>query len=649
MSSLSTTSVHVAPEVAGLTPFVTIGTHRPVLEAVDVHLAAWVARAGHVDDFRVHLATAMASWAARHGHACADLLRLAGVVAEELADRTAEADPDTDTPPAAATTLPWPDPVDWLEALRSAPAGVVRHVDGPDATPVLGPEPLVLYGTRLYLQRYWFDECAVARSIRARAVDVPVAFDTQAVATLEALLPAVDRGEDNRQRQAAEVVLGNRLSLIVGGPGTGKTYSVARLLAVLAQQDPSMRIALAAPTGKAAARLAESIAKALAEPDVVASVSKPVRTQLAALRPTTIHRLLGSKGGQRQRFLHDATNPLPADIIVIDETSMVSLPLLARLVDAVKPDARLVLIGDPDQLESVELGAVLSDLVTAAEALESPLHGRVIRLLRAHRFGGGSPIALLADGLRRGDVDDTFVQLRAGEPSVRFIETADPLAAVAEVEAVLHPLLAQVRTAALAGQAEEALAASLQARILCAHRLGRFGVSTWNEFGERWLRGDEFGKGSWYAGRPLLITRNDARLGLANGDVGVVVAHEGALRAVFSSALGLQCIDAVQLSDIDTAYAMTVHKSQGSEYPTVVIILPPVNSPLVGRELVYTGVTRASQHLLVVGTAAAITAAVQRPATRMTGLQDALASAIAPGRADTDRRMSGSVPRPVRQ
>ncbi|MEI8237979.1 MAG: exodeoxyribonuclease V subunit alpha [Actinomycetota bacterium] len=636
MTKLSSARIHIAPEVAWLAEFVNVDERRPLLEAVDVHLAAWVARAAAVDQPAVHLATAMASWAARHGHACADLTRIAQVVTDETTDQAAD-DAAADTPAANGSTaaggtpvpdtLPWPEPHDWLAALHAAPATVVRQVDQFDSPPVLTAEPLVLHGSRVYLQRYWFDECTVAASIRARACAIHLPLSGTAATALDALLPVDGRGEPNLQRRAADVVLRNRLSLIVGGPGTGKTHSVARLLAVMLQQQPSLRVALAAPTGKAAARLQESITNAVRELDDAHLVPPSVSAALAELRPSTIHRLLGSKGGQRQRFRHDAANPLPFDMVVIDETSMVSLPLLARLVDAVKAESQLVLIGDPDQLESVELGAVLGDLATAAESPDSPLHGHVVRLLRGHRFGGGSPIALLADGLRRGSVPDTLAQLHSHEGSVQFLETDDPLSVVAQVKAVVQPKLQQVRQLAAAGDAEAAFDAALQVRMLCAHRLGRFGVSVWNELGERWLRGESVGKvgtGSWYAGRPLLVTRNDARLGLANGDTGVIVLNDGRLRAMFRTAIGVQYFDSFQLAEVDTAYAMTVHKSQGSEYPTVVMILPPANSPLVGRELLYTGATRASRQLVVVGTEASVVAALGRPATRMTGLGLAL-------------------------
>ncbi len=630
------TRVHIPDEVASLAPYVDAGA----LSAIEVHLAAWVARASGNHHPHVVLATAMAAWSARHGHVCASLDVVGEAVARNLAERSDAAGVDITGAPdgEVAPVLDWPEPLLWVQSLTAA-SGVVRVVDRHDRVPVLDACPLVLRGRRVYLQRHWIDECIVAASMRERATAADPEVAAHATAALQHLLPASVDGGVDLQRSAAEVALHHRLALVVGGPGTGKTYTVARLLAVLLQQQrpgvAPLRVALAAPTGKAAARLQESVALALAQPDVVEHVAPAVREQLAAVVPTTIHRLLGPLPEQRQRFRHHRGNPLPHDVVVVDETSMVSLPLLSRLLEAVHPDARLVLIGDPDQLESVELGAVLGDLVAAAGS--PPLAGHVVRLLRGHRFGGDSPIALLADAVRDGDADAAVECLRRGAAgdaagsTLRFVDTDDPSlpTAVLAVHDVVQPVLARLRVAAEAGDASAALRVVGEARILCAHRHGRFGVSAWNDLGERWLTGRVTAEGSlgnWYAGRPLLVTRNDPRLGLSNGDTGVVVREGDGLVAVFAAAGGSLRFDPAQLEGIETAYAITVHKSQGSEYPAVVLVLPPERSPLVGRELVYTGATRAERHLLVVGSEASVRRSVDTPARRMTGLADALGS-----------------------
>ena len=632
MSKLS--RVRIPDQVASLAPYVDAG----VLGAAEVHLAAWTARASGVSDPHVALATAMAAWAARHGHACAVLAELSEVVARQQAnvfDNSLLGDVEL---------LSWPEPSAWIDALHAAP--VVRVVDGPDPAPVLDDHPIVVWGDSVYLQRHWADECAVAGAIRGLA-STPATVSTAAATALSGgasvllnrLLPAEVDGISNLQRQAADVVVANRVALIAGGPGTGKTYTVARLLAVLIEQSAAngepLRVALAAPTGKAAARMQESIAAALTQPDVIEHVAAPVRAALAEVIPTTIHRLLGPLPTQRRRFRHDAANSLPHDLVVIDEASMVSLPLLARLLEAVRPDSRLVLIGDPDQLESVELGAVLGDIVKAASAgdedeVAGPLAGHLVRLIRGHRFGGESPIAILADAIRRGDADAAVDLLAAtaddDSSTVSFVKTVNPLdpSSIAAVESVIEPILAKVREAAEAGNAAGALGHVGQARILCAHRLGPHGVSSWNQLAERWLCGNDGADSIWYVGRPLLATRNDQSLGLSNGDTGVVIRDGDQLVAVFDSALGILRFDPVQLEDVETAYAMTVHKSQGSEYEAVVMILPPVTSPLVGRELIYTGVTRAKEELLVVGSESAMRLAAETPASRMTGLTKSL-------------------------
>jgi exodeoxyribonuclease V alpha subunit len=617
--------VRIPDSVVSLEPYVRAG----VLGPGEVHFAAWVVDSAGCTHPSVALGAAITAWAATHGHSCVDLEMVDRVVARDVASGR-----DADSNDASVAELPWPSESDWVASLRAAGPGVVRVVESWDSVDVLDTSPLVLKGSSLHLQRYWIDECKVAMLMRARAVPTGASLSASAAALLDRLLPAAEgAGAPNLQRVAAQRVVDSHLTLVAGGPGTGKTYSVARLLAVLLsdaqERGEHLRIAVAAPTGKAAARLRETILGALEPRPGEAPIESGVADALRALQPTTIHRLLGSRGVDRQRFRHDAAHPLPHDVVVIDETSMVSLPLLSRLAEAVRPEARFVLIGDPDQLESVELGAVLGDLVKAPA-----LAGCAVRLQRVYRTEGDSPVALLSDAVRSGNADAVMSRLALGssadvkDSTVRFIETDDPRRAdvVGAVGAVMRPILQRVRDAAVAGDAAAALAASIEARVLCAHREGPFGVSEWNQRGEAWLRGESTSSGAWYAGRPLLITRNDARLGLANGDTGVVVEIDGRLTAVFAGGpdTGPRLFDPVQLESVETAYAMTVHKSQGSEYPSVMLVLPPASSPLVGRELVYTGITRTKAHLLIVGSTESMRRCVESPARRMTGLAGAL-------------------------
>ncbi|MEY4372414.1 MAG: hypothetical protein RL219_1183 [Actinomycetota bacterium] len=630
--------VTVPGRVEHLAPWVESG----VLGVGDVHFAEWVARTFPECDEQLLLAAALCSWATQRGHACISLSGIPAAVRREVT-----AGRDDGAASDALDSLVWPEPGEWLAAVRRAseqsgntPAAV-RLVERWGTDALLDDHPLVLHDDRLYLQRHWADECTVSALFRTRAADTGHTLSSAALALLDRLLPSAEPdGSPNQQRRAGELVVAKRLAVIAGGPGTGKTYSVARLLAVLIadalDRGTTPRIALAAPTGKAKARLSETIAAALAPRQGEAPLDPPIVEALRAVVPTTIHGLLGSFGIEHHRFRHDAANPLPHDIVVVDETSMVSLPLLTRLAEAVRPEARLVLIGDPDQLESVELGAVLADLVRAGERPGSALAGHLVRLLRVHRFEHDSPIAVLADAIRAGDDNTAIGRLALGEAgdlhgddgamtsSVRFVVADDPRHASSEVERVIRPLIEAAAAAARAGDALGALSASTRARVLCAHRLGPWGVSEWNERGEHWLRGARAGSNVWYVGRPLLVTKNDPRLGLANGDTGVVVEREGRLVAVFAGPTAGSTLefDPVQLESVETAYAMTVHKSQGSEYPSVVLIAPPATSPLVGRELVYTAITRAKSHVLVVGSEDAIRRCITTPARRMTGLAE---------------------------
>ena len=338
----------------------------------------------------------------------------------------------------------------------------------------------------------------------------------------------------NLQRAAAEVVLGNRLAIVVGGPGHRQDVlggAAAGGAARAERAQPARPCASRSPRPRARPRPACRSPSPLrsAQPDVVQHVSEPVRRALGAVVPTTIHRLLGPLGGQRQRFRHNAATPLPHDVVVVDETSMVSLPLLARLAEAVRPDAPPGAHRRPRPARERRARRGARRPRGGRCASTGPLAGRTVRLLRGHRFGGGTPIALLADAVRRGDPAAASAHLRGGDvvdgSSVHFVDTVDPVApaVLASVEPVMAPLLASVRAAAEAGDAAAALDAAAVARMLCAHRHGPFGVDTWNELGERWMHDGSLTGSAWFPGRPLLATRNDPRLGLANGDTGVVV------------------------------------------------------------------------------------------------------------------------------
>ena len=407
---------------------------------------------------------------------------------------------------------------------------------------------------------------------------------------------------DDRQRLAAETALRRRFAVVAGGPGTGKTTTVARILALLLEQGDPL-VALAAPTGKAAARLVEAVHEEAGRMDVDAGV----RERLLALDASTLHRLLGWRPGAHSRFRHHRGNRLPHDVVIVDETSMVPLSLMGRLVEAVRADARLILVGDPGQLTSIEAGAVLGDIVGPAE----PGRGIVV-LDRGHRFGGA--IARVAETIRAGDADAVLDALGA----VRWI--ADP-EALGPVRDGAVACARAVTAAAREGDGAAAIAALGTFRALCAHRRGPYGVSAWTAEVEAWLADaiDGFGAGGdWYVGRPLLVTENDYALGLYNGDTGVVLADGS---AAFERQGELHHVSPTRLAAVETVYAMTVHKSQGSQFDTAAVLLPEPTSPLLTRELLYTAVTRARRELIVVGSEDAIRAAVARPVARASGLR----------------------------
>ncbi len=557
-----------------------------VLEAPDVLVAQRVAALVDEPDEAVRLAVALAVRAVRRGSVALDLA--------EVRDLDA--------------TLPWPDPESWLAAVAASPlaAASVVHVD----------DGLVS------LDRYWREEKQVADDLVARAAQPAPTVDEQRLERAAARLFPEGYAE---QRAAATAAARRWTTVLTGGPGTGKTTAVAGLLALLADQAAdggsasAPRVALTAPTGKAAARLQEAVAAA------TRALPADDRDRLGTLTAATLHRLLGSRPDTRTRFRHHRGNRLPHDVVVVDETSMVSLTMMARLLEAVRPDARLVLVGDPDQLASVEAGAVLADLVAGLGGHDP---GAVVALRTSHRFG--ERIGALAAAVRDGEADAALDLLRAaGE-----VELVDPTRADAEgvLREVVLGSARSVRAAAEAGDVAGSLAALDRHRLLCAHREGPFGAGHWNRQVERWL-GDELGSPvgagwgrEWYAGRPLLVTANDYGLGLYNGDTGVVVRQaDGGLRAIVASAAAPVSLATARLSDVETMHAMTVHKSQGSQADEVTVLLPDDDSRLLSRELFYTAVTRAQSRVRVVATEEAVRAAVERRARRASGLRQRLA------------------------
>jgi exodeoxyribonuclease V alpha subunit len=524
-----------------------------VLSAADVHVAARLCDVVGDESEPVALAVALAVRGPRLGHVFIDLATIRDTASVESDE------------PVDLSVLPWPGVDEWLAALAASELVAAGEDDGG----VSEARPLRLLGTRLYLDRYWREECAVAADLN-------------------------------------DMTATGRLEVIAGGPGTGKTSRVARMVSELIEQaaDRPPLIALAAPTGKAAARLQEAVYEQVAAG--------------AGLQAATLHRLLGWRPGSHSRFAHDRHNRLPHDVVIVDETSMVSLSLMARLVEAVRPNARLVLVGDPGQLASIEAGVVLADIVAAGRG--------VVMLEHVHRFGAG--IARLADAIRQGDGDSTVAALRAAPEEITWlpidVDTTEAGFELVRDRAVAAGLA--VVGAAREGDALEALAALGRFRLLCAHRRGPYGVSDWSSRVQAWLAPDiDDIEQRDFVGRPLLVTENDYELGLYNGDTGVIVAGAGERpAAAFERGGEVLRFSPLRLGAVDTVYAMTIHKSQGSQFDTAAVLLPDAGSRILTRELLYTAVTRARRELILVGTEDTVRRAVARPVARASGLAERL-------------------------
>jgi exodeoxyribonuclease V alpha subunit len=604
------------------------------LSPLDEHFGRAVARLAGDARPEIELAAAAVSRDVSNGHVCLDLRRLAG--RPVLADESG----------APVAGLSWPEAGAWLAALRDSPL-----VGGADDV-----APLVLDAAgRLYLRRYWEYERRLAEALRARAAALDESFDPALLReVLRRLFPSPTSAEPDWQRLAALTAVRRKLCVISGGPGTGKTYTVVKILALLAElcqragRRPP-RVTLAAPTGKAAARLVESIRSAKATLDCSERVVQAIPEEAA-----TIHRCLGAYRDSATRFRHDADDPLATDIVLVDEASMVDLALMARLIDAVPGHARLVLLGDKDQLASVEAGAVLGDICntgaprrysrsfveSAAEISgerlpldpeapdETGIWDCIVELTRSYRYEKASGIGSLAAAINRGDAQAALCILESDGAS--GVSRREPAPAGALGDELRGAALRGFAAAVGGGGEEERLRSLERFRVLCAHRRGAHGVETTNDEIERalveagLLRIDS----PTYVGRPVMVTRNDYQVGLFNGDVGLIVADERRERgrvAVFLSSQGLpRRLSPSRLPPHETVFAMSVHKSQGSEFDEVAVLLPDRVSPVVSRELLYTAVTRARGRVTVYATRDIVAQAVARPIERASGLRDAL-------------------------
>lgn len=565
---------------------------------IDRQAAAFLCRGAKDEAGILRTVVSLLSQAVGQGHVCLDLEEIAGEIV-----RIGKEEP-----------LRLPDAAGLVAALRSLPT-----LGGPG-----GHCPLILDSAgRLYLYRYFRYEALLADAIRARAASESVDGDETSLAEeLDRYFPTSENAED-RQRQAALTALRRRFSVISGGPGTGKTTTVVRILGLLLEQPGGerMRIALVAPTGKAAARLASSIASLRETLPCADEVKRAIPGQV-----TTIHRLLGTLPGSTG-FRHNERNPLPCDAVIVDEASMVDLPLMTALVTALPPHARLVLIGDRDQLASVEAGAVLGDICRVAESPGSAVAGCVTVLDRNYRFGDGSGIAALSRAVNAGDNHEAlrlFADSGSGAIALEATPTRETLK-----KRLKAPVLDGFRAYLEAETPTEALRLFDRFRILTALREGPWGATGMNHAAESLLHeaalirsGAEF-----YRGRPVLVTENDYIHKLFNGDTGIILPdpESGNLRAFFAAPDGtVRAIPPEFLPRHETAFAMTVHKSQGSEFDRVLMVLPPEDTILLTRELIYTGITRARESVTLWSDEAVLSGAVKRRTERRSGLREML-------------------------
>jgi exodeoxyribonuclease V alpha subunit len=582
---------------------------RELITAIDWAFAHAVRRLGPCPDPWVALAAALVSRAAAAGHVCLDL--------DQLHAQGLKGDHGEDFGIAA------PAPQAWRQRLTACPA-----VGTPGDY-----RPLILDGRRLYLHRYYAYEHRLAREILRRCASRATAVDAT---RLDAILAELFPEGATDQQKAARLAAGRPFSVISGGPGTGKTYTVAKIIMLLQRlaDGRPLRILLAAPTGKAAARMQEAVAALLKNEGEGQTGHAPANPEAQ-----TLHRLLGYNPTEA-RFGYDADHPLTADAVIVDEASMIDLALMHQLVQAVPPEALLVLVGDKDQLASVEAGAVLGDICHGASvqgdagapsadgAAEKSLARHIAILSHSYRFDAASGIGALSRAINAGDADQVLALLTDGRlPAVTLRPLSDwehvGSALEADIDQAWAPLFQNPDPGA-------AFACLNRFRILTAVRKGPFGVEALNARVERILRRREWmppalAEAGWYEGRPVMITRNDYYHELFNGDVGIAMERGGHPQVLFPGPQGrFKTLAPHQLPEHETVYAMTIHKSQGSEFERIMVVLPDIDLPLLTRELIYTAVTRARGTIVLWADPNLLAKAVQRPIQRASGLQEML-------------------------
>ena len=590
-------------------------------------------RSGISNDI-VLTAAGLSVWAHRNGHPCVHLGEICGLIASESSAEALKIVRDS-LPPATQ----------FMDALKAS-SEVVRSIDKGsvgtylDATADL--RPLVLVGDLLFTQRQFADELSIAEQLSERASRKSgMSID---IGLIDRLVPKPDNddedaikvGDTGIANRAAQSVVSNCLTVLTGGPGTGKTFTLTRCLAVLLSTRETeldeLSIALIAPTGKAAARAKEIINSFVNDernsekPSI--GVSEKILIALSRIEPRTIQRALGNKRRMHTRFKHDHQISLPHDIVIVDEMSMVPSYLMARLLEAIRPDSTILLVGDQAQLESVESGSVLRDIVQASSDVKSSLNDRVFELLRVWRQSSDTRIGDLARHIRAGEADKALALAVTNPAGIKFVESRKQGEVPEEVlDGTIKSLRLASEHAMKISQQDHQIAHGLirNNKVLCGPRKGPLGVNSWNALIGKAVNGSSDGD-LFNLGTPLLVTVNSPRSKLVNGDIGVVVNYQesdGAIRrrVFFFTEDGGRYLTPAELPQVEICFAMTVHKSQGSEYENLLVILPGESSPLLTRELVYTAVTRAKKSLVIAGTSPAVLQAVNNQSVRYSGLK----------------------------
>lgn len=572
------------------------------------------------DPLVVHIA-ALCLAASRDSHACIDLSRLSP---QDLGNLLTAPEPRS----ASNGFLE-----ELIKRLSESPAiRVVLATDRLDvSTSMKDVRPLVLLGNFVYIQRQFVDELSIAEQLVTRQRRSSTARNDLAESLADKIKPRTDDADANIENDVLRAIGSTQFMILTGGPGTGKTTMTITAIAIMMMiADTTLEesdIAICAPTGKAAARLKEAMSDFLADERRSSWVTPPVRAVLERVMPTTIHRLLGRSQGNSTRFFYNARSKLRKSIVAVDEASMISSQLMARLLEAVPDESRLLVVGDDGQLESVEAGSVLGQLVQWLSKQPDGSSGGPagFTLKKVWRTGKGSAIPPLADAIRAGKDSEVVTKLAERQAGVEWIDVEDPSKCPQDVAGDVVEVLRGVMELARVESGESAHAQALElagsAKVLCGPHEGVRGVRFWNE----WIA-EQLGLSAndrLTPGRLLLVGQNSPRVGLSNGDIGLVVATSEGPQVAFpgSGAINIRYLPLSSLPPVQTCFAMTIHKSQGSEYKElVVVILPALASPLLNKQLVYTAITRTKNRVRVVGPESAVRKSVLNQSGRASGL-----------------------------